>query len=271
MADVKWIKITTNIFNDEKIQLIESMPDSDTIIVIWFKLLALAGKSNNSGLVVFNDNIPYTTEMLVTLFRRKESVISLALKTFQSFKMIEILENNTILISNWEKHQNLIGLDNIREQNRVRKQKQRDREKLLIDNNMSRDGHMTITQQNKNKKEIYTKEIPPEGGTKKSVTVTPPTLQDIIDFISKKRVLVDGTQVPFVTDPEVYFNKRASVGWVTNGNIEIKDWAADLIAWEIREQEYKAEREIKKSGNGKIDKPDVKIEWLDKYISDQIS
>ena len=132
-----------NIFNDEKIQLIESMPDSDTIIVIWFKLLALAGKSNNSGLVVFNDNIPYTT---VTLFRRKESVISLALKTFQSFKMIEILENNTILISNWEKHQNLIGLDNIREQNRVRKKKQRDREKLLIDNNMSRrsrDNHAT--------------------------------------------------------------------------------------------------------------------------------
>ena len=151
----------------KKIQLIESMPDSDTIIVIWFKLLALAGKSNNSGLVVFNDNIPYTTEMLVTLFRRKESVISLALKTFQSFKMIEILENNTILISNWEKHQNLIGLDNIREQNRVRKQKQRDREKLLIDNNMSRDGHVTITQQNKNKKEIYTKKYPLKGVQRK--------------------------------------------------------------------------------------------------------
>ena len=101
---------------------------------------------------------------------------------------------------------------------------------------------------------------------KRSVETTHPTLQDIIDFISKKRVLVDGTQVPFVTDPEVYFNKRASVGWITNGNLEIQDWRADLIAWEIREQEYKAEREIKKSGNGKIDKPEVKIDWLDQYI-----
>lgn len=268
MADVKWIKITTNIFNDEKIQLIESMPDSDTIIVIWFKLLALAGKSNNSGLVVFNDNIPYTTEMLVTLFRRKESVISLALKTFQSFKMIEILENNTILISNWEKHQNLIGLDNIREQNRVRKQKQREREKLLIDNNMSRDLSRDVTQQNKNKKEIYTKETPPKGGTKKSVTTTHPTLQDIVDFISKNHVLVDGKEAPFVTDPETYFNKRESVGWVTNGNLEIQDWRADLIAWEKREQEYIAERN-QKSTNKKSSRPEVSIDWLSDYIETQ--
>ena len=59
--------------------------------------------------------------------------------------------------------------------------------------------------------------------------------------------MVDGTQVPFVTDPEAYFNKRESVGWVTNGNIEIKDWRADLIAWEIREQEYKENVKLKKS------------------------
>ena len=49
MAEVKWIKITTDIFDDEKILLIESLPDSDSIIVIWFKLLCLAGKMNNSG------------------------------------------------------------------------------------------------------------------------------------------------------------------------------------------------------------------------------
>lgn len=128
----------------------------------------------------------------------------------------------------------------------------------------------TNNQQTTTTKNIRSKEYKEEV-LKRSGETTRPTLQDIVDFISKKRVLVDGTQVPFVTDPEAYFNKRESVGWVTNGNIQIKDWAADLIAWEIREQEYKAEREIKKSGNGKIDKPDVKIEWLDKYISDQIS
>ena len=38
-ADIKWIKIATNIFSDEKILLIEQMPDADTILVIWFNWL----------------------------------------------------------------------------------------------------------------------------------------------------------------------------------------------------------------------------------------
>ena len=55
MADVKWIKITTDIFDDEKILLIESLPDAYAIITVWFKLLCLAGKMNNSGVVMMNN------------------------------------------------------------------------------------------------------------------------------------------------------------------------------------------------------------------------
>ena len=57
MSNVKWIKITVNIFDDEKILLIESLPDADSIIVIWFKLLCLAGKQNNHGVFMLNDSI----------------------------------------------------------------------------------------------------------------------------------------------------------------------------------------------------------------------
>ena len=57
MSEVKWRKITTDIFDDEKILLIESLPDADSIIVIWFKLLCLAGKMNNSGVFVMNDTV----------------------------------------------------------------------------------------------------------------------------------------------------------------------------------------------------------------------
>jgi len=130
MSEVKWIKITTNIFNDEKIQLIEDMPDSDTIIVIWFKLLSLAGKSNSNGLVMISERVPYTKQMLTTIFRRKATVIELALHTFEQFGMIELLDNDTILIANWDKHQNVKGLDTIREQNKLRQQKHRDKLKL---------------------------------------------------------------------------------------------------------------------------------------------
>ncbi|MDR7856641.1 phage replisome organizer N-terminal domain-containing protein [Tissierella sp.] len=36
MVEVKWIKIVTDIFDDDKVLLIESMPEADGIIVIWF-------------------------------------------------------------------------------------------------------------------------------------------------------------------------------------------------------------------------------------------
>lgn len=110
MADVKWIKITTDIFDDEKILLIESLPDSYSIIVVWFKLLCLAGKQNNSGVFLMG-RIAYTEKMLATIFRMKESTVQLALRTFEEFGMVEIIDG-VITIPNWGKHQSLDQLEN---------------------------------------------------------------------------------------------------------------------------------------------------------------
>jgi predicted phage replisome organizer len=104
--EVKWIKLSTNIFDDEKIQLIEQLPEADAIIVIWFKLLTLAGKQNNDGILMLNDRIPYTIEMLSSIFRRKPMIVQLALETFKAFGMIEITDN-VYKLSNWSKHQTL--------------------------------------------------------------------------------------------------------------------------------------------------------------------
>ena len=114
MNDVKWIKISTNIFDDEKIMLIESLPKADSILVIWFKLLCLAGKTNNSGVFLLNDAIPYTVEMLSKIFRRKKSVVENALKVFQEFGMIEMVDD-IITIPKWGKHQSLDSLELKRE------------------------------------------------------------------------------------------------------------------------------------------------------------
>ena len=114
MADVKWIKIVVDIFDDEKMQLIDSYPDRDAIIVIWFKLLCLAGKQNNGGIFMINDRIAYTDEMLAIIFRRPIATIRLALKVFLDYGMIEITDN-VIKISNWEKHQSLDKLEKQKE------------------------------------------------------------------------------------------------------------------------------------------------------------
>ena len=132
MAEIKWIKIATNIFDDEKLLLIETMPEADAIIVIWFKLLCMAGKQNNNGVFMLNDRIAYTEEMLATIFRKPLNVVRLALTTFEQYGMIEVIDN-VITIPNWEKHQNVEKLETIKEQTRKRvaEYRKRQEEKLL--------------------------------------------------------------------------------------------------------------------------------------------
>lgn len=130
MGDVKWIKIVTDIFDDEKILLIESLPSADSLIVLWFKLLCLAGKNNNSGVFMMNDKIPYTDEMLATIFRRDINTVRLALNTFEQFGMVEIV-NNIITIPNWSKHQNLGQLEARKGYMRTYMQDYRDEQKRI--------------------------------------------------------------------------------------------------------------------------------------------
>lgn len=147
MADVKWIKIVTDIFDDEKVLLIEALPEADSVIVIWFKLLCLAGKQNNSGVFVLNGRIPYTDKMLASIFRRKESTVQLALQTFEQFGMIEVVEN-VITIPNWGKHQNLDQLQAKKEYMRGYMQKYRSKQTLLADckTNSKANGKANVSQ-----------------------------------------------------------------------------------------------------------------------------
>ena len=131
MASVKWIKIVVDIFDDEKMLLIDAMPDRDAIIVIWFKLLCMAGRQNNDGIFMLNDKVAYTDEMLSYIFRRPIATVRLALKAFEEFGMIRVVDD-AITIPNWEKHQNTEQLKRIREGNRQRKADERARARLSV-------------------------------------------------------------------------------------------------------------------------------------------
>lgn len=145
MAEVKWIKVSTNMFeSSRKIKQIEVMPEGDSILVIWLKLLLLAGNINDGGAIYLTPEIPYTDEMLANELRRPITTVRLALSVFEKFGMIEIIDD-ILHLSSWEKYQNIDGLDKIREQNRIRKQRQRDNAKLFPVNDVSRDSHVTVT------------------------------------------------------------------------------------------------------------------------------
>jgi predicted phage replisome organizer/uncharacterized phage protein (TIGR02220 family) len=145
MSEIKWIKINTNIFDNKKIKLIDLMPESDAIFRIWIHLLVLAANTNNNGMIYLSENISYTIEMLSTIFNKPLNVVRLALETFKNFEMITIHDNNYILLNDWNKHQNVEGLDKIREQNRERQKRYiENQKKALIDINKKKNKEEDI-------------------------------------------------------------------------------------------------------------------------------
>lgn len=188
LVDIKWIKIVTDIFDDEKILLIETLPEADSIIVIWFKLLCLAGKQNNSGVFVMNNRMPYNKTMFATIFRRKETIVELALKTFEQFGMIEII-GDTVTIPNWGKHQNFDKIEQKNGYMRDYMKGYRVKQKLLVESkangktnskaNVSEVEKIREDKIRKDKKEIY--------GTFGNVKLTPKEFETLIEEHGQER------------------------------------------------------------------------------------
>jgi predicted phage replisome organizer len=146
--DVKWIKLMTDMFDDEKIDFITSLPESDAIIVIWVRLLTLAGKCNAGGYIYLTEKIPYTEDMLANKFKKQPAIVKLALETFKRLDMIDMDESG-IFLPKWERHQNVEGLEKIREQTALRVSKHRSIQKQLEDvNNVTQKCNVTVTQCN---------------------------------------------------------------------------------------------------------------------------
>lgn len=128
MADVKWIKIVTDIFDNRKIRQIEIMPEGDSILVIWFKLICLAGRINDNGAIYLTPDIPYTEDMLAAQFNRPLNTIKLALNVFTRFGMIEIVDD-FLRLPSWEKYQSVDKLERMKAGNRERQARFRERKR----------------------------------------------------------------------------------------------------------------------------------------------
>lgn len=176
MAEVKWIKIATDIFDDEKILLIEGLPDAYAIITVWFKLLCLAGKKNNGGVFLMNDKIPYTDKMLATIFRMNESTVKLALNAFEQFKMIEIVEG-IITIPNWNKHQTLDAYERKKERDRLYQEERRAKQRALIEKSSDKSSERTS--------DVAVSDIDKEEDKEKDNNIYVP-YKEIITYLNEK-------------------------------------------------------------------------------------
>ena len=234
MSEVKWIKLATDVFDNRKIKQIEQMPDGDTLIVIWFKILCLAGNVNDSGLVYFSADVPYTEQMLATEFRRPLTTMQMALGIFEKFGMIKVV-NDVMHVSNWEKYQNIDGLERIREQTRARVSKYREA-KRLAECNVT--VTLPVTECNGTDIDIEEDKDKEKESNKHFI---PPTVDEVNEYCRQRNNKVNAQH---------FVDFYESKGWMIGKN-KMKNWKAAIRTWESKDE--KSVSKDSKTGTGKFD------------------
>lgn len=223
MASVKWIKINVDMFDDEKIKIIQSMPEGDALLVVWIKLITLAGKTNDSGYVYIAENMPYTDEMLSVIMNKPLNTIRLALDTFIKLGMIEN-DVKGIYLLNFEKHQSLDKLEKIKEQNRLRAKKFRDKQKGLPE--PTNDVTLRVTQSNAIDidKDIEEDIDIEKENINKRKSFKKPSIEEVQEYCTQRQNGINA---------EHFIDYYEANGWKVGKN-PMKDWKAAIRTWEKR-------------------------------------
>lgn len=172
----EWIKLSTGMFENRKIKQIEVAPNGKKILLLWVRLLCLAGSINDGGEIYIAAGKPYTVEGLAVELNEAKALVKKALELFEDYGMISYNANGCIVLTGWEKHQNVEGLDRIKEQNRerVRRYRQSKCNADVTDNNEEK-----VTPCNVTSNVTETPEVTPCNVTETlqvtpcSITVTP--------------------------------------------------------------------------------------------------
>lgn len=220
--DVKWIKLYTDMFDNRKIKHLRKLPDGNSIALLWVMLLTMAGRCNANGKVYLTENFPYTTKMLADELDFEENTIKMALSSFEILGMIE-RKGDLIIISGWDEYQNIDRLSEIREYNRLAKQRQRAKQKALPDVN-----DMSMTSQRCQDTDIDIDidiDKDKEKRKEKNKRFTPPTLEEVQAYCKERKNNVDA---------ERFVDYYASQKWKKANGQPVADWKACIRTWEKR-------------------------------------
>lgn len=260
MSEIKWIKITTDVFDDEKICLIDALPDHDAILVIWFKILVLAGKLNKNGVLAISPNLVYTDEMLANRFQRPLNTVRMALGIFERFGMIEVIEG-VITLPNWEKHQNIDGMEKVKEQTRKRVARHREKQKELAIGNVT--CNVTVTEGNATEEE---RDKDKELDKDKNITTTSNSENVLELFQSEFRRLLSGFEIEEINhllkENDVELVKEALRTAVTSGKPNVSYIGGILRNWQ--QNQVTTIEQVRKSEKQRKDKKtdqEAKKEW----------
>ena len=136
MADVKWIKMMVGMFDGmsfKKIKRAKIGGESfrDKLTAVWFELMDLAGRCNHDGAFVSPAGIPFTNmDDIAIQIDRDEEELKLCMAFYVKEGMVTVTDD-VYSLSNWGEYQSTDKLNDLREYNRLAKQKSRAKQKLL--------------------------------------------------------------------------------------------------------------------------------------------
>ena len=257
--EIKWIKLDVTLFANRKIKQLRTLPDGDSLVVIWLQLMCLAGAVNDNGRVYFTEDMPYSEEMLATAFDEPLARVQTAMKLFRQFGMIGT-SDEVICITNWEKYQASDRMADIREYNRLAQQKHR--KKICQDDVNDNVNDMSMTCQrcqgtdkeidiDKEKElyissDIYKKKENNQKSDQKRFSK--PTIAEIEQYCSEKGYEIDA---------EAFWNYYESKGWVV-GKAPMKNWKSAVTNWAKNDRNW-----MRKSNKPYFSADEMEAEELD--------
>ncbi len=214
MAEIKWIKLTTDMFDNRKIKHLRRLPDGNNIVLIWVMLLTMAGRCNSNGMIFLTENIPYTPKMLADELDFEENTVQLALGALEQLNMI-VTDNGFFSIAGWEEYQSTDRLNEIREYNRIAKQKSRAKQKVLTsvnDKSMTSQRCQEIDIDKEEDNRIENKDIRHKYGEYKNVLLSDSDLEKLkTEFPSDYDTRIENLSSYIASTGKSYKNHLATI------------------------------------------------------------
>ena len=123
-----WIKLNIDMFDKWQIKELRSLPEGDTAMIIYLYLLMQAVRSNQGGVLVFNEHIPITNTSIANQLGVKERTVDMAIQALIKLELLTDIDG-VLKIVEMEKFQYTDPMEVIRAKDRERKRLARERAK----------------------------------------------------------------------------------------------------------------------------------------------
>lgn len=188
MSDNKkyyYLRVKENFYDSDEMIILESMPDGFLYSNILIKLYLRSLKNN--GKLMFNDRIPFNSEMLSKITRHPVAVVEKAVSIFKEMNLIDVLDNGAIFMLDIE---SFIGKSNTEADRKrdYRRRIEKEKQKLLS-------GHLSGQMSDEHPPEIeidIEKEIEIDIDIEKDLEKN--TLKIIVDEYQSRISPIDGIQ-----------------------------------------------------------------------------